>query len=120
MATLNLKGRIINEMVKGLAEHKRYIVNKGGEGIVVAGEEAKVEPFAEFGPRFGFKLGLCVGGDHTTGIGECAESPESKLSDGCGLGDTVAGGDGFLNGGVYVDKAIADTVHKVAGPLLGA
>ena len=29
MATLNLKGRIINEMVKGLAEHKRYIVNKG-------------------------------------------------------------------------------------------
>ena len=30
MATLNLKGRIINEMVKGLAEHKRYIVNKGG------------------------------------------------------------------------------------------
>ena len=36
----------------------------GGWGIVFAGEEAKVEPLAEFGPGFGFELGFGVGGDH--------------------------------------------------------
>ena len=40
---------------------------------MVAGEEAKVEPLAEFGPSFGFKLGLGIGGDDSAGVGECAE-----------------------------------------------
>ena len=43
---------------------------------MVAGEEAKVEPFTKFGPRFGFELGFGVGGDHSAGVGECAEGPE--------------------------------------------
>ena len=84
---------------------------------MVAGEEAKVEPLAEFGPSFGFELGFGVGGDYTTGVREGTEGPEGELGDGCGLGDAVARGDRFLNGGVNVDKTIADSIHKVRGPL---
>ena len=29
----------------------------------------------------------------------------------------MAGGDGFLDGGVNVDKTIADSVHQIGGPL---
>ena len=104
-----------NEELRAKVITMDAMVNKreagGGEGVVFAGEEAEVEPFAEFGPCFGFKLGFGVGGDDSAGVGECAESPEGKLGDSCGFGNAMARGDGFLNGGVYVDKAIADSVH---------
>ena len=35
---------------------------------MVTGEKAKVEPFAEFSPSFGFELGLGVGGDHAASV----------------------------------------------------
>ena len=85
-----------------------------------AGEKAKVEPFAKFGPSFGFELGLSIGGDDSAGIGKGAERPHGKHRDGCGFGNTVAGCDGFLDGSVGVDQAITDSVHEFAGPFLRA
>ena len=76
-----------------------------------AGEEAEIEPFTEFGPSFGLELGFGIGGDDSAGVGECTEGPKSELGDSCGFGDTVTRGDGFLNGSVNVDKAIADSIH---------
>ena len=84
------------------------------------GEEAKVEPFAEFGPSFSFKLSFGVGGDDSASIREGAERPHGNLRDGCGFGDAVARCNGFLDGGVGVDQAIANSVHEFAGPFLRA
>ena len=78
---------------------------------MVSGEEAKVEPLTQLGPGFGFKLGLGIGGDDSTGVRRSTEGPKAKLGHGCGFGNAVAGGDSFLDCLVEVEDADLDSVH---------